>query len=155
MNVFEAITNFLDENKVKYRTLEHEPTPTSADAARVRATSPEQGAKAMVLRSKGKFTMCVLSGDRKINFKRIKDILGTKSVSFASADEVFEVTHCKPGGVPPFGNLFHIPIILDQSITKNEEIAFNAGVATKSIIMKTKDYLKIVDAEVENFSESM
>jgi len=32
----------------------------------------------------------------------------------ASVEEVWEVTGCKPGGVPPFGSLFELPLGKDD-----------------------------------------
>ncbi len=96
--------------------------------------------------------MCVLSGDRKIDLEKIRAIIGEKSLSFATADEVLKVTHCKIGSVPPFGNLFGIQVYLDRSLFRNENIAFNAGLSTVSIVMKLEDYIKRVKPVIEDFS---
>ncbi len=149
--VFQKIKSLLDAHKIKYKILEHEPTPTSEIAAKVRGTSEGQGAKAMVLRSKGNFCMFVLPGNEKINFELAKAIIHQKSISFAAPSEVLEVTDCEVGSVPPFGNLFNIPLFVEKSLLKNREIAFNAGLATRSIIINTQDYLRLANAKIENF----
>ncbi|MBI2671574.1 hypothetical protein HYX16_01440 [Candidatus Woesearchaeota archaeon] len=151
--VFIEIKELLDKSKVKYKVLDHEPTPTSKDAARVRGTKEEQGAKALILRSKGNFLLCVLPGNERIGLKKLRMIINQKSLSLAAKEEVKEVTKCVPGEVPPFGNIFNIKTYADRSLLKNEEIAFNAGLMTRSIIMKTEDYLKIVNPIIEDFIE--
>ena len=151
--VFFKIKELLDKNNINYRVLDHEPTPTSKDAARDRVTSEEQGAKALILRSKGSFILCVLPGNEKIDLKKLRLILNQKSLSLASREEVKEVSNCVPGEVPPFGNIFNIKTYVDKSLLKNEEIAFNAGMVTRSIVMKTEDYLKIVNPVIEEFIE--
>ena len=152
----ERIREFLDKHKVKYEIMEHDPTPTSELAAKIRGTRLEEGAKAMVMRSKGKFLMCVISGDRKIDLEVMRQVVRSKSLSFATPGEVFEVTGCKVGSVPPFGNLFGIPVYIDRSLFRNENIAFNAGLSTVSIVIGlmigAEDYLRIVKPIVGDFS---
>ena len=126
-NVTKQIKELLESMNFNYKLLEHEPTPTSQIAAKVRGTSESQGAKAIVLRSRGKFLICVLPGNRKIDLAKMRAVIGEKSLSMATPDEVLKATGCVVGGVPPFGNLFSIPVYLDKSMLKNDEIAFNAG----------------------------
>ncbi|MEK6904496.1 MAG: YbaK/EbsC family protein [Nanoarchaeota archaeon] len=152
MNVVESIKKILEKNKVEFKLFEHEPTPTSEIAAKVRGVDLKTGAKAMVLRYKGNFCMCVLRATEKIDFKKMKTILNTKSISFATAEEVKKVTDCIPGGVPPFGNLFNIPVYADKQIFDNKVINFNAGTQTQSIQMKAEDWKRIVNPIVEDFA---
>jgi len=130
------IKEFLESMNLNFKIMEHEPTPTSQIAAKVRGTSESQGAKALVLRSRGNFLMCVLPGNLKVDLAKVRRLIGEKSLSMATPEEVEKVTGCKIGGVPPFGNLFNIPIYLEKNILRNEEIAFNAGTQTISMIMK-------------------
>jgi len=148
MSVPDRIKQLLDSHKIAYKYFEHEPTPTSEIASKVRGVPLDQGAKAMVLRSEGKFFMVVLQAHRKIDFSKMKNILSTKSVSFATHEEVQQVTGCLPGGVPPFGNLFNIPVYADKGITEIDTINFNAGLQTVSIQMNVKDWLKAVQPEI-------
>ena len=151
--VFQEIRAILDKNKIKYNLLEHEPTPTSKDAARIRGTKEEQGAKAIILRSEGDFLLCVLPGNEKIDLKKLRLIINKRSLSLATREEVQKTTNCIPGEVPPFGNIFKIKTYVDKTLLKNKEIAFNAGLMTKSIVMNIQDFLKIVNPEVEDFVE--
>ena len=148
MSVPDRIKQLLDSHKIAYKYFEHEPTPTSEIASKVRGVPLDQGAKAMVLRSEGKFFMVVLQAHRKIDFSKMKNILSTKSVSFATHEEVQQVTGCLPGGVPPFGNLFNIPVYADKGITEIDTINLNAGLQTVSIQMNVKDWLKAVQPEI-------
>lgn len=152
MDVTSEIRKLLDKKKFQYKFMEHEPTPTSEIAAKVRGVDLKQGAKAMLLRSEGKFYMFVLSGVDKIDFKKIKRLLKSKSVSFANPEEVLKVTNCEVGGVPPFGNLFNVPVYIDKNLLDNKKIDFNAGKQTVSIEMNLNDYIKVVKPKVEEFT---
>ena len=147
MELFEKIITLLDENKVEYTLTEHLPVFTSEEAAAVRKDfSLHQGAKAMVLKIVNSqlpidncFVMCVLPGDRKIDFKKLKSVLGGRDV--------------KIGAVSPFGNLSDLKVLLDESIYDNEEIVFNAGDHCKSVKMKLSDYLRLVSPDRLSFSK--
>ena len=159
--VFERIQQLLDTNKVIYKVLEHEPTPTSEQAALVRERlmgipsqqALKQGAKAMIVRSKGSFYQFVVSAAKKLDFNKIKKILNTDSASLATPQEVQTITDCVPGSVPPFGNLFNIQVYVDHSLLEHDDIDFNAGEQTISILMKKKDWQKIVQPIPADFSK--
>ena len=149
---FSRIKELLDGKQLGYKVMVHEPVHTSEEAAKIRGVDLKQGAKAMVLRSEGKFYQFVIAGDKKIDFKKIKRILNSTSASFAMPEEVENVTGCVIGSVPPFGNLFNIPVYVDKSLLRNEVIDFNAGLRTHSLQMKLEDYLKAVNGVVEDFA---
>ncbi len=150
--VFSKIKSFLDSKELKYEIIVHEPVFTSEQAAKVRGTELKSGAKAMVLRSKGKFFMFVLSADMKLGMKKIERILNTDRLSLATPDEVLKITDCKVGSVPPFGNLFGIPLYVDKSLLRNEIINFNAGLHTHSVKMNCRDYTSAVNPIIGDFS---
>ena len=69
--------------------------------------------------------MIVLPGAARFDSKKARDILNAKDIRFASEEEVENITNgVKSGGVPPFGNLFNIPVYVDQSLLENEKIIF-------------------------------
>ncbi|MFC1722869.1 YbaK/EbsC family protein [Nanoarchaeota archaeon] len=151
MAAFEKIKQLLEEKGIEYEFKEHEAVRTSEEAAAVRGDDLKIGAKALVFKAGDRFVMCVLSAAKKIDSKRLKKILGTKKLRFATPEEVMNKTGCEPGGVPPFGNVFELDVYVDKSLLENEFMAFNAGERTKSLRMKTEDYLQLVRPEVREF----
>ncbi len=99
------------------------------------------------------YVMCVLPGDRKIDFKKLKLVLGARDATLADPIEVEKIVGVKIGAVSPFGNLSGLRVYLDDSITDNEEIVFNAGDHSKSVKMRLADFLVIVRPEVMSFSK--
>jgi prolyl-tRNA editing enzyme YbaK/EbsC (Cys-tRNA(Pro) deacylase) len=141
------IREILDAAGIAYKTFEHEPVRTSEEAAKLR---PEyvlhQGAKALVVKTKPKgFVMLVVPGDCRFNESKVKQALGIKEIRFATEAEVGEITGgIQIGGVPPFGNLFNLPVYVDVQVLANEEIIFNAGDRAFSIALKSADWQKVV-----------
>jgi aspartyl-tRNA synthetase len=149
---FEKITKLLDKEKINYKVIEHKEVTTSEEAAEVRGTKLEQGAKAMVMIGDGKPLMIVLPANRKINSGVFKKANKIKEMHSATPEEVERLTGSKVGGVPPFGNLFKLTLYVDKNLGDNDEIAFNAGERTKSIIMKYKDYESLVKPIIGEYS---
>ncbi len=152
--VLQEIHAWLDREKVSYRSLHHEPTPTSEDSARVRGEALETGGKALLLKIDDKFALFVMSAARKLNSKAIKKHFGAKKLRFANASELKARTGLVPGSVPPFGRpIFDLDLYVDQSILANDKIAFNAGSLTDSVIMPVNSYLKMARPEILEFTQ--
>lgn len=143
-----TIISLLDERGYAYELLEHEHVHTSEDAAKVRGTHLEEAAKALVLQAQEKFFMCVVSGHKKLDLKKIKELLGEKNISLAHPDDVFRVTQCKVGTVPPFPGLLNLPGFVDKGVLTNEYVCFSAASHVKSIRMKAHDWLQISGCEL-------
>lgn len=152
IDVFSQIKQLLDENKVGYEVFEHKPVFTSEEAAKVRGTELKQGAKALVMFSDKKPIMIVLPADRKVDTKKFKAAYKIKDLRMATPDEVKATVHVEIGAVPPFGNLFSIPLYVDNTLFENESIDFNGGSHTKSIEMKSSDYKKVTNPILGDFT---
>lgn len=154
MSVLERITALLTEHGVEFRTMHHEPTPTSEDSARARGEPMEIGGKALVMKVDDTFRLFVLSGALRVDSRKIRARFGARKARFATVDELSELTGLVPGSVPPFGEpILPLGLFVDTSVTENDRVAFNAGSLTDSIIMRTEDYLRVAGAEVFDFSE--
>jgi prolyl-tRNA editing enzyme YbaK/EbsC (Cys-tRNA(Pro) deacylase) len=162
------ILELLSKNGCWFETFEHEPVVTSEEAAKLRhGYSISQGAKAIIVKIKGldrhapvssglamtpkpEFVMLVLPGDKKFSGSKVKKLLDTKDLRFASEEEISKQTGgIKIGGIPPFGNLFGIRVFVEKTLLDNEKIIFNAGDRSFSVAVKKEDYLNIVRPEIE------
>ncbi len=152
MSVYEKIIQLLDSNNIKYQALEHEPTPTCEDSARVRGTSMDQGAKALICFGDKKPILIVLPCSKKLDAKAFKNLFGVKDLRFATPDEVENLTGLQIGAIPPFGHLFDMKNYVEESLGQNETIAFNAGDRCKSIIMKYIDYERVCGSIIGQYA---
>jgi len=155
--VVSKIAELLESGGYWFETFEHEPVRTSEEAGKVRTGySLAQGAKAMIVRVKKSttdksFVMLVLPGDRRFDFAKVKRLFEARDIRFATEEEVIKLTGgVLPGGVPPFGNLFDLPVVADPLLFENEKIVFNAGDRCFSVAMKSADYQKIVGPRVSD-----
>ncbi len=143
--VHDRIVRLLTEAGVSFRQLHHEPTPTSADAARVRGEPIGSGAKALLLKADDAFRLFVLPGDRRLDSASVKRQLGLDRLRFASKEELLAQTGLVPGAVPPFGQpILPFELTADVSIGQAyPTVAFNAGSVADSIIMSAADWDRV------------
>lgn len=152
-DVTEAIRTLLDNAGVTYRSVEHEPTHTSEESARVRGEPLQVGGKAILLKTDEVFRLFVLPADRKLDSTAIKRELGVKKTRFATPEELLEQTGLVPGSVPPFGPpILPFELFVDVALQQNDRIAFNAGSLTFSLIVPMADYLRITQPRMFAFS---
>lgn len=153
MTVFETIKKLLDDAKVSYEVIEHEPVHTSAEAAKIRDTGLSQGAKALVMQGDGKPLLVVVPGDKRASFKNIKSQLSIKDLRMASTEEVETLTALKVGSIPPIGKSINLPSYFDKSFLSKDKVAFNAGSLTTSIIMSAADLIAVENPQMFDIVE--
>ena len=142
------LTRWLSEAGVAFRLVEHAPVLTSAEAARVRGTPLEAGAKALVLQTPERAVHVVVPAHRRLDNARLRALLGTRTLRFATPDELLALTGCVPGAVPPFGALFGLAALVDRAVAERPDIAFNAGSTSVSILMRGDDFLRVAGAAI-------
>ena len=64
------------------------------------------------------FLLAVMSASRRLDWKKLRKIIGTKRLTFAPLDDVKSLTGCLNGAVPPFGSLFNTKTYMDHSLTE-------------------------------------
>ena len=147
--VWEQIRAVLLNAAVEFRELSHEPTLTSEESAQVRNEPLYVGAKALLIKTDDLFRLFVLPADAKLDSVALKKQLAVKKTRFATREELDQLTGLVPGSVPPFGQpILPFELYADPSIGSREnKVAFNAGLLTRSIIMKATDWKAIAQPQ--------
>jgi len=150
------VTEFLDKSGVSYEVTEHTPAFTAQQMAAAVHEPGKYVAKPVIVKTDGKYMMCVLSACYKIDLGALKNQLGAKSVELAEEKEIGKIFEdCELGAEPPFGNLYDLPTIMDKALEEDEHIMFQAGTHEKAIRMSMDDYRKLVEPKVLQFSYHM
>jgi Ala-tRNA(Pro) deacylase len=148
------IRTTLKKDGIAFLEIDHEPVTTCEQSAKARGCDQKIGGKSILLKDKSDFRIFVISASLQINSKKVRKILGSSWLRFATAEELQTLAGVEKGALPPFGrDVLPFDLYLDESILRNNEIAFNAGMLTKSFVMKVKDYLKLVDPIICDFAK--
>ena len=127
-------------------TFEPGSTPTSELAARKIGCSVGQIAKSMLFKGKdGAFRLLLCPGDRRIDNKKLKQLLGFKA-RMATPEETVEITGFRPGGVCPFG-VDGIDIFIDRALEEHDTIYPAAGTDASGVPVSFDRLRYIVGAD--------
>jgi Ala-tRNA(Pro) deacylase len=143
----------LDREKVKYVSIVHSTAYTAQEVAASAHITGKELAKTVIVELDGKMAMAVLPANRKIVLQDLREITGSDEVKFASEEEFKKkFSDCETGAMPPFGNLYGMDVYVAESLTRNDEIAFNAGSHTEVIKMSYEDFERLVRPRVLSFT---
>jgi len=147
------LKEFLDQEKIKYVSIIHSPAYTAQEVAASAHITGKELAKTIIVELDGKMAMAVLPANRKIVLQDLREVTGSDEVKFASEEEFKErFPGCETGAMPPFGNLYKMDVYVAESLTENDEIAFNAGSHTEIIKMPVRDFERLVRPKVVSFT---
>jgi prolyl-tRNA editing enzyme YbaK/EbsC (Cys-tRNA(Pro) deacylase) len=149
------IIEFLRSEGLDFEKLEHVPVTTSSAAAGARASRLSQGAKAIVVKANDQYYHLIISAAVRVDNNKLRKLLGTRRARFATAEELFELTGCLPGAVPPFGNLFGLPVLMDNALMSEDIVYFNCGSHTVSLRMARSDLTMATEAQIEDFHKTV
>ena len=145
----EKLIHYLNQNQVPYELMHHFESFTAQETAAFSHVKGREFAKTVIVNLDGELVFTVLPAHYKVDLKRLKELTGAHRAAIAQEEEFsYSFPDCTAGAMPPFGNLYHMPVIIDSDLVMDEEIAFNAGTHTEAIKMAKSDYMKLVHPKV-------
>ena len=152
MTMSARLKSYLDDNKVHYTMMSHSPAYTAQAAAATLHVPGKELVKSVVVAAGGQPALAVLPASFHVNLKKLSELAGS-SVRLASEQEFISLfPDCELGAMPPFGQLYKLPVFADRSLEADEEIVFNAGTHRDAIRMKYADFKKLATPKVADFA---
>lgn len=143
------LKEFLDANKVKYSVLMHPTAYTAPEIASLAHVNGQELAKTVIVKIDGQVAMAVLPSPRHVDLARLKASARAQAVDLVPEQEFRDLfPGCEAGAMPPFGNLYDMPVFVDEGLTKDHEIAFNAGTHGELIRMSYEDFARLTQPQV-------
>jgi Ala-tRNA(Pro) deacylase len=147
--------DYLKKNGVSYEVIEHVPAFTAHEVAVASHVADKDLAKTLIVQADDKYCMMVMPADHRLDEHLLSGMIKTRHVRLAQEEDLKAIfPGCELGAMPPFGNLYALPVYIDKSLTADSEIVFNACSHTKSIRLKMNDYLSLVKPVISEFSRS-
>ena len=147
------LKEFLDQEHVKYVSIQHSPAYTAQEVAQSVHVPGREMAKTVMLMVEGRMIMAVLPSNRKVLLPELRDELRAEEIRFATEEEFRSLfPDCETGAMPPFGNLYGLPVYVAPGLEQDEEIAFNAGTHTEVIRMAYRDFERLVHPQHLSFT---
>lgn len=150
------LKQYLDENGVRYLSITHSPAYTAQAIAHAAHVSGKEMAKTVILKVNGELAMAVLPATHKVNLDVMRDELFAETVELATERDFLDAfPGCELGAMPPFGNLWDIPVFVAERLTEDETIVFNAGTHTECIQMSFDDFEELVNPRIVRLTRAL
>ena len=147
------LKDFLDRNRIQYVCVTHSVAFTSQQIAALAHIPGKELAKSVVVLLDGKLALAVLSASHQVDLERLLAAAQARSARLASEFEFKDrFPGCETGAMPPFGNLYDMPVYVDETLTRDKVIAFNAGTHHELIRLSYEDFARLVNPVVACFA---
>ncbi|PJA78947.1 MAG: deacylase [Nitrospirae bacterium CG_4_9_14_3_um_filter_51_5] len=155
MPILKRLQEYLGGHKITYELIRHQEAYTASEMAHTLHISGRILAKVVIVKTDERFVMAVLPSNCKVDFERLADVLGKEQVRLATEGEFKELfPDCEVGAMPPFGNLYGLEVLVDQALTEDAEIVFQAGTHLKAMKLRYQDFADLVHPMVANFHQA-
>ena len=150
------LQQYLDESGVRYTRRSHRTAYTALEVAESLHIPGREFVKSVMLKADNEaLIMAVLSATETVNLDILHEQIGCGVLRLATEDEFSDsFPTCKPGAIPPFGNLFGIPVYCEATLAESREIEFNAGAYDETIRIAFAEYRRLVHPMILHFAQS-
>lgn len=153
MEMLTRCLNLLKRNGIRYSHSIHPSAYTALDVASAERVPAHEVVKTVVYYGDNGHGMLLLPADYVVDFNEVRKLLGLTFVRLADEAALHELfADCETGAMPPFGNLFGMPVVMDERLADAEFIAFTAGTHRDVIRMGTPDFRRLVNPLVAAFA---
>jgi Ala-tRNA(Pro) deacylase len=128
-DTYTSLIALLDEHGAQYRLIDH----------------PPEG--------RTEYVLGVVPGNARVDLTAVKALLNATYVSFASPDIAERLAGSVTGTVLPFAFSPELELIVDPSLLENDELYFNAARLDRSVVLNTRDYLRLAKPRIEGIAE--
>ena len=153
MTIPAQLKSHLAQAHVAYSLIYHLPTRAASFTAAVLQVPGKEVAKTVVFLAGKKPLLAVLPASYYVNLKKLEAAVGMP-VQLLNKEECGKLfPDCDVLAIPPFGELYGLPVYMDQALADNPEIIFNAGTLFDSIQMGNVDFVRLVKPHICSFVE--
>lgn len=149
MPILSRLRDFLEVNDVEYEIQDHDPGYSALHLAEAVHIKGRDVAKVVIVRCADDFLMLVLPATHRVEVERLDDALGVNGARLATEEEFRSLfPHCEVGAMPPFGNLFDLPVCVDRALTHEKRIVCPAGNHQQSIVLPYEEFHVLVQPKI-------
>jgi Ala-tRNA(Pro) deacylase len=148
------LDELLTDRHIAFERLHHRPAYTAQRTAQMLHVPGREMAKTVLLRTEEGYVMTVLPANQKVDLEQVRQCLGADWVELASEAEMDRLfPDCERGAIPPFGSLYHLPTVVDESLAADEQIVFEAQNHEEAIRMAYRDYEALEHPRKAHFAQ--
>ena len=129
------------------------PARTAERSAALLGLNLSEVVKSVVFMTDSKPILVLVPGDRKVNYKKVKNALDVDKLRLASSQEVIDFTGYVLGATPPFAHRTNLSTLVDSSIAGKEVVYTGGGEINAMLKIRSQDLIRATNAEIADVSE--
>lgn len=147
------LESHLEVKRIPYSMIFHAPAGSAQMAASAMHLPGKTVAKAIALRAGEHEILAVLPASRRINFEKLSAIAGAevRLLDEETFSELFP--DCERGVISPFGELYGVPVYLDEALAEDPEIVLSAGTHSDCVRIGSVDFVHLAEPKICSFAE--
>ena len=146
------LQSILDDMGVNYRVSHHPTVYTAQMLAEAEHVPGRKVIKPVVVQADGEFVMCALPASYRVDLGELKDQLQASEVKLADENKLAELfPDCEVGAAPPIGRLYGLTTLMDESLTADDRVTFQAGTHEDAVTMSLAEYRRVAQPEIAHF----
>ena len=144
MSIASRVKDYLREQDADFEVVPHPHSSTSMESAQLAHVPGDRIAKSVVLEDDRGYLLAVLPASCKVDLGELHRQTN-RSLGLATEYEIGALFEdCEPGAVPPFGGVYNLETIIDDSLAEQSDIYFEAG-----------DHEQLIHVSAETFESLM
>jgi len=150
------LPSYLDDQGVNYRLSHHDQTYTSQDLAQAEHVSGKNVIKPVLVKADGQFVLCALPATHKVDLLELRNQLRATECELADESQLQKCfPDCELGAAPPIGRLWGLQTLMDEALTSDDFVMFQAGTHDQAVSMTLAEYRRIAQPEMAHFARQM
>lgn len=153
MQCKERLETYLQEHQVAFETQQHDRAFSAQKIAESEHIPGSMVAKTVMALADNHIIALVLPASYRADFNAVGKALGFRDIRQAYEKEFASIfPDCAVGAMPPFGNLYGIPVYVEKHLTEQETMVFPVGTYTDTMSIKYADFERLVQPKVLSFA---
>ncbi len=150
------LEEYLGKAGVAYQVSHHPARFTAQELAEVERVPGRLVAKVVMVSEDDTLLMVIVPETARVQLPQVREAVGARKVRLASEREFEHVfPDCEVGAMPPFGNLYNVPVLVDVALTRDPVILFNAGSHDTMITMTYSDFARLAEPRTGTFAREL
>ncbi|MFP2908732.1 aminoacyl-tRNA deacylase [Pyxidicoccus sp. 3LFB2] len=137
----ESIQHYLRRNRVRFERYWHPHAVSAQELAEALHVSGWRVAKSVIVLADRQPWIVVVPAAGTVDLQKVRDVIGARSVRLATEAEFSSYfPDCEVGAEPPFGELYKLPVAVDESLSLTERLLFRAGSHEEALEMRFQEF---------------
>ncbi len=128
-------------------------TRTADDAARAVGCDVSQIVKSLVFIADGSAVIALVSGANRVDPAKLASAVGAGDVRRADGDEARSATGVAIGGVPPFGHIRPVTVVVDRDLLAHDRVWAAAGLPDAVFAIQPVALVSVSGGRVADLAE--